>query len=189
MRILLLAVALLACSSLCHAEPSPAVRYLMNEPVTLFDWGIVRLYEYVDGFANHYLRTNSVQDIYSTVTYDSLRNKILISFVVTRKPDSRNESPAFVQSSSKDISRTIIREMRREFFADRNKQVRRSSGIYRFFAHVGVRGEKEPLDCFEEIENLTVLKVSVYSDKDPGKLILDSETPLMGKQITYGETR
>jgi hypothetical protein len=79
--------------------------------------------------------------------------------------------------------------MRREFLAGRNKQVRRSSGIYRFFAHVGFRGEREPPDSFEEIENMTVIKVSVYSDKDPGKLILHAETPLMGKEITYGEPK
>jgi hypothetical protein len=189
MRTLVLIAALIACPSLCNAEPSPAVRYLMNEPVTLFDWGIVRLYEYVDGFANHYLQTRLVQDIYSTVTYDAPGNKILISFVVTRKPDAAKESAGMVQDSSKRICRTIIQEMRREFFVERNWQVRRSSGIYRFFAHVGTRGQKEPLDSFEEIENITVLKVSVYSHKDPGKLILHGETPLMGKRITYGGSR
>jgi hypothetical protein len=184
-----LIVALIVYPSLCYAEPSPAVRYLMSEPVTLFDWGIVRLYEYVDGFANHYLRTQSVQDIYGTVSYDAPRNKILISFVATRKPGARNESAAFVQDSSRKICRTIVQEMRREFLVERKWQIRRTSGIYRFFAHVGTRGQKEPPGCFEEIENITVLKVSVYSHKDPGKLILHGETPLMGKRITYGGSR
>jgi hypothetical protein len=189
MRVLLIVVAIFAFSSFCRAEPSPQVQYLMTEPVTLFDLGILRLYEYVEGYTEHYLETKPVQDIYSTVAYDAPRNKILISFVVTRKPDPQNETPSFVQTSSMSICRMIIQEMRREFFVDRDWQMRRSSGIYRFFAHVGFRGEREPLDCYEAIEKMTVIGVSVYSHKDPGKLILYGESPLMEKDITFGTTR
>lgn len=189
MRVLVIVVAIFVFSSFCHAESSPQVQYLMTEPVTLFDLGILRLHEYVEGYTTHFLETKPVLDIYSTVAYDTSQNKILISFVVTRKPDPQNESPSFVQTSSKSICRTIIQEMRREFFVDRNWQMRRSSGIYRFFAHVGFRGEREPLDCYEAIEKMTVLGVSVYSHKDPGKLILHGESPLMDKDIVFGTTR
>jgi len=189
MRVLVIVVAILAFSSFCQAEPSPAVQYLMTEPVTLFDLGILRLHEYVEGYTTHFLQTKPVEDIYSTVAYDLPQNKILISFVVTRKPDPEKETPSFVQTSSRSICKTIIQEMRREFFVDRNWQMRRSSGIYRFFAHVGFRGEKEPVDCFEAVEKMTVLGVSVYSHKDPGKLIIHGESPLMGKDIIFGTTR
>jgi hypothetical protein len=189
MRVLMILVAFFTFSSFCSAEPSPPLTYLMTEPVTLFDLGILRLHEYVEGYAAHYLQTKPVEDIYSTVTYDATRNKILISFVVTRKPDPKRESPSFVQSNSRSICRTIIQDMRREFFVGRNWQVRRSSGIYRFFAHVGFRGEREPLDCYEAIEKMTLLGVSVYSHKDPGKLILHGESPLMDKDIIFGTTR
>ena len=189
MKVRVIAVAILGFSSFCHAEPSSQVQYLMTEPVTLFDLGILRLHEYVEGYASNYLQTKPVQDIYSTVSYDAPRNKILITFVVTRKPGPQKEDPAFVQESAKSICGTIIQDMRREFFVDRNWQLRRSSGIYRFFAHVGFGGTREPLDCYEEIEKITVLGVSVYSDKDPGKLILHGESPLMGKDIIFGTTR
>jgi hypothetical protein len=161
----------------------------MKEPVTLFDWGIIRLYNYVEEYAKHYLKTKSVQDIYSTVRYDLLRNEIIIAFVVTRKSDPRGESPNLAKASSKDICRSIIQELRREFFADRNDEVRRSSGIYRFFAHVGVRGDKEPLDCYEEIEKITVITVSVYGEKNPGKLIVHASSPLMDKEIIFSGAR
>ena len=189
MRTLLLSAALLGFASICSAEPSPSVQYLMNEPVTLFDWGIIRLYDYVDEYATHYLKTKTVQDIYGTVRYDLFRNKIVISFVITRNPDSKHASPDSAQTSSKNICRSIIQEMRREFFADRNDEVRRSSGIYRFFAHVGARGYKEPLGCYEEIEKMTVIQVSVYSHKDPGRLILHAESPLMGNEISFSGKR
>lgn len=189
MRILLLAFALLVLPSVCLAEPSPTVRYLMKEPVTLFDWGIIRLFEYVEGFTKDYLKTNAVQDIYSTVTYDALRNNILISFVVTQKPDPKGQGAGSEATSPKNICRTIIREMRREFLADRDQLLRRSSGIYRFFGHVGFRGEKEPLDAFEEIENITVIQVSVYSARDPGKLVLHVESPLMSKEVNFGQQK
>ena len=47
----------------------------------------------------------------------------------------------------------------------------------------------EPVDSFEEIEKITVINVSVYSEKDPGRLILHSESPLMGKDIVFGERK
>jgi hypothetical protein len=187
MKTFLLFVALFGLVSTSHAEPSPSVRYLMNEPVTLFDWGIIRLYEYLDEYTTHYLKTNSVQDIYSTVTYDSSRNNIIISLVVTRLTQQANESPASVDSSSRDICKTITRTLRREFLTDRDRYVRQSSGIYRFFGHIGFKGKNEPIGSFDEIEKITVINVSVYSEKDPGRLILHSESPLMGKEILFGE--
>jgi len=187
MKTFLLFVALFGLASISHAEPSPSVRYLMNEPVTLFDWGIIRLYEYLDEYTTHYLKTNSVQDIYSTVTYDASRNNIIIFFVVTRHAEQANESPASVNSSSRVICKTITQTLRREFLTDRDKYVRRSSGIYRFFGHIGFKGKKEPIGSFDEIEKITFINVSVYSEKDPGRLILHSESPLMGKEILFGE--
>lgn len=178
---------LLGLVSISHAEPSPSVRYLMNEPVTLFDWGIVRLYEYLDEYTTHYLKTSSVQDIYSTVSYDSPGNNIIISVVVTRHTGQGNESPDSVRLSSREICKTITQTLRREFLTDSDGRVRRSSGIYRFFGHIGFRGKDEPIGCYDEIEKITVISVSVYSEKDPGRLILHSESPLMGKAIVFGQ--
>lgn len=189
MKTCLLSIVLLGLVSISHAEPSPSVRYLMNEPVTLFDWGILRLYEYLDEYTTHYLKTNSVQDVYSTVSYDPLQNNIIISLVVTRHTEQANESPASVRSSSSDICKTITQTLRREFLTDRERHVRRSSGLYRFFSHIGFKGKDEPIDSFDEIEKITVISVSVYSDKDPGRLILLSESPLMGKDIVFGERK
>ena len=189
MKTSLLLLALLCLVPICNAEPSASVRYLMNEPVTLFDWGILRLYEYLDEYTAHYLKTNSVQDIYSTVRYDSPRNHIIISMVVTRKAQEGKESPASVLSGSREVCRTITQTLRREFLADRERHVRRSSGIYRFFAHIGFKGRDEPVDSFDEIEKIIVINVSVYSQKDLGRLILHSESPLINKDIVFGERK
>ena len=71
MKVWVIVVAILGFSSFCHAEPSSQIQYLMTEPVTLFDLGILRLHEYVEGYASNYLQTKPVEDIYSTVTYDA----------------------------------------------------------------------------------------------------------------------
>jgi hypothetical protein len=189
MKVSLFAALLLSLASLSGAEPSPSVQYLMNEPVTLFDWGIVRLHEYLEEYTTHYLQTAWVQDIYATVSYDSRRNIILLSIVATRQARKTDESPESIHMSSKDICRGVTRTLRKEFLTDRDRSVRRSLGIYRFFGHVGFRGKDEPLDAFEEIERITVIKVSVYSDRDPGRLILESESPLMGQEIFFGGSK
>jgi hypothetical protein len=91
--------------------------------------------------------------------------------------------------SARDICTTITKTLRREFLTDRDRHVRRSSGIYRFFGHIGFKGKDEPIGSFEEIEKITRINVSVYSDKDPGRLLLYSESPLMGKEILFGERK
>lgn len=185
MKTSLLLFLLLGLVPICKAEPSPAVKYLMNEPVTLFDWGIIRLYEYLDDYAMHYMKTNSVQDTYCTVRYDPSRNMILISLVVTREAQKESESPESVRADSREICKTITRTLRREFLTDQDRHLRRASGIYRFFGHIGSRGKEEPIDAFAEIEKITMIDVSVYSARDPARLILQSESPLMGKQIVF----
>ena len=187
MKTPLILILLLGLVPICSAEPSPSVRYLMNEPVTLFDWGIIRLYDYLDEYTEHYLKTNTVRDIYCTVRYDSPRNKIIISMVVTRRAPSHEDTPSSVRAESREICKSITQTLRREFLTDRDTHVRRSSGIYRFFGHIGFRGTEEPLDAFDEIERITVIEVSVYGETDPGRLVYHSESPLMGKQIVYAE--
>ena len=187
MKTPLVLLLLLGLVPICSAAPSPSVQYLMNEPVTLFDWGILRLYEYLDEYTAHYLKTNTVRDIYCTVRYDSPRNKIIISMVVTHQVQSRYDTPSSVRADSREICRSITQTLRREFLTDRDRHVRRSSGIYRFFGHIGFRGQEEPLDAFDEIERITVIEVSVYSENDPGRLVFHSESPLMGNQIVFRE--
>ena len=190
MKISILAALLLfGCFSVCSADPSATVQYLMHEPVTLFDWGILRLYEYLDEYTAHYLKTNSVQDIYSTVSYDEHKNIILISLVVTRQGEAQNETPASVRTDSREICQRVTRTLRREFLTDRDRYARRSLGIYRFFSHIGFTGKGEPVNAFEEIEKITVIQVSVYSDRDPGRMILQSESPLMGKEIRFKDVK
>ena len=189
MKTPLLLIVLLTVGSVCNAEPSPAVRYLMSEPVTLFDWGFVRLYEYLDVYTAHYLKTNSVQDIYSTVSYDSGRNKIILSMIITRRAEQANEAPASVRKGSRDLCKTVTQTLRREFLTESDRHVRRASGIYRFFGHIGNKGKDEPVDSFDEVEKITVISVSVYSEKDPGRLVLHSESPLMGREILFGEIK
>jgi hypothetical protein len=161
MKAALLSLVLLGLVSVCNAEPSPSLRYWMNEPVTLFDWGIFRLYEYLDEYVTHYMKIHSVRDIYSTVRYDSPRNKIIISIVVTRQADQQQEAPGSVRTGSRETCRTITQTLRPEFLTDRDRHVRRSSGIYRFFGHIGFEGKREPVDSFDEIEKITVIDVNV----------------------------
>ena len=187
MKTRLVLLLLLGLVSIGHAEPSPSIRYLMNEPVTLFDWGILRLYEYLDEYTSHYLNTNSVRDIYCTVRYDYKKNNIIISMIVTRQMQSQSEAPSSVRAGSREICRTITQTLRQEFLTDRDSHVRRASGIYRFFGHIGFRGKEEPVDAFDEIERITVIEVSVYSETDLGRLVLHSKSPLMGKQIAFEE--
>lgn len=82
---LLSMVMLYACSTNMFAEPSSSVQYLMNEPASLFDFGMKRLDEFLSG------RT----DIFVITEYNYDQNRILIS-VRDRRLSSRKVRPKSV---------------------------------------------------------------------------------------------
>ena len=52
-RLLLLTMALIVLAMPVRAEPGPIGNWLMNEPVTLWDWGMMRMKEAAQEAADH----------------------------------------------------------------------------------------------------------------------------------------
>ena len=82
-RILLVAI-LFATTTVGHAEPTPVVKYLMDEPVTLFDLGMLRLDRLFDDF-----KVKDAKSVFVSVGYKWKENRISIfAFVDTNKAES-----------------------------------------------------------------------------------------------------
>lgn len=74
--------ATVAMSSLTHAEPGPTATKLMNEPVTVFHYGINRLSDKLDAeFEQHP----------SNVFYDWQKNRIIITFYLRKAGEEEAE--------------------------------------------------------------------------------------------------
>ena len=59
------------------AEPSPVVRYLQNEPVTMWDWGLFQVTEHLQELDPYPIPTSRL----SKAHYDPQRQKIALTIL------------------------------------------------------------------------------------------------------------
>lgn len=70
------------------ADPSPGIRWLQKEPVTLFDWGIMRM-QYSAEKAVEILREPGVTETHAFVYYDGNKNAFEIDLGVFPDPNTK----------------------------------------------------------------------------------------------------
>ena len=64
-----------------RAEPGPVGTWLMNEPASLWDLGMLRLEEYISEMKETHLQVNYTEDI----NYDWDENRIMIQFYAKKE--------------------------------------------------------------------------------------------------------
>ena len=127
-KLKLLLLALVLASSGVKAEPSSAVKLLMSEPMSLFDYGMHQLREYVEG-----LHTPAGRPSYLETNYNWEENRIVIIF------DYINELAAESRDSAKLRCRMgIIRLMRGLGASENNIE----GVLVSFFSHEGYNTDK-----------------------------------------------
>jgi len=185
-------------SQIC-AEPSPTVRKLMDEPVSLFEYGLYKLekmLQNIDFSDEHYHYNNpenrllsQPQSTYSEVYYEWNRNRIVIRLHAT--PENPEKLSAL---SAKDICKRLTERVRGLFQTHlKNNDF---YGVYRYFAHQSFTNitEQEKINRIKEIENMVYIKVDV-SNKiiSPGlikyDIMISCESPLMEKDIYYTDVK
>ena len=60
-----------------YAEPSPVVRYLQSEPVTMWDWGLFQVTEHLQELDPYRIPTSRL----SKAHYDPQRQKIALTIL------------------------------------------------------------------------------------------------------------
>src|SRR4030095_10718471 len=113
--------ALPICDSL-RADPSPTVRQLMKEPMSIFDWGLFRLQS--DLQEDHELdQTKEFRPLKVYVGYTAKTNVIEIALFAYPKRNFVNEVPA------KDICKNVTNYVRRFLNTGMPKHMRMYTGI------------------------------------------------------------
>jgi len=69
-----------------YGEPSPAIKHLMNEPVTMLDWGMYRLSRYLEGIEYTHMKVPSVGPM---VEYDREQGRIWVTVAGFPNEDQR----------------------------------------------------------------------------------------------------
>lgn len=175
MRVIVLLVFFMVIPTIGYGEPSAAVRYLMDEPVTMFDWGLYRLRRIVDQFKFENLDLDNLQ---SYINYDWDQNSLRIVFYAQTKD-------RVDKTSAKKICETITAKISSTFGGEiKDKELRRNISIATLFEHGVFENRDKPDNFVEKIEKITKIEVNVFTRKTinspASKKILFCSSPLIG---------
>jgi hypothetical protein len=157
------------------AEPTPNIKYLMNEPVSMLDWGIYRLDKYL---AN--IHIDGARSIFYWTDYDGEKNALYLNFTMEINGKSRDEA--------KKMGESLVSRVRHSLGVnpDTGKPYGGNSRLYVYFSHNVSEDNKEPKGIESELENITVIQLLIMADE--GTKGLKCQAPLLGTQIMFDES-
>ena len=161
------------------AEPSSSVRHLMNQPMSIFDWGLFRLQRDLQEDLK-FDQTKEIRPSKAYVGYTSKANAIEIALFAYPKQNFVKEVPA------KDICKNVANYVRRFLDADAPKHVRAYTGITKYFESSTFAMQHEKF--MDDIETITRVKVNVggsETDKPQTKTLAECNGPLLGEVIIF----
>lgn len=180
MRILSLALGWLVCLSLFFgaslgAEPTPAVAYLMREPISMLDWGLAQIEE--DLFRNRGVLSRNEGDLFEPepvirVAYNWEENRIQVFLKLTMQADMKN-SPERMASVRKHV----------EFVAAYLRGGLTMHPYDAFFRHKGFRSKDSPENLGDELAAITDIHITVRDHQQ--NILSRCRAPLSGKEIVW----
>jgi hypothetical protein len=180
-------VACILCASTVQADPSPSVRYLMGESVSLFEWGIFRLEARVDRFTWDGL---DIKNQFAHVGYDWPKNQLRVRLVVYPRYQSLQRTTA------RRVCGSLVQQMKSLFGAAHGFEfLRDTDGIGTFFRHQHFDKADVPNTLDMDLEAITSLEVDVMvskNDQSPFQEAISCSSELLKSETRYftaSETR
>jgi hypothetical protein len=163
-----------------EAEPTSNIKYLMNDSVSMLDWGIYK----IDKGLEKYLTLDKATSIFQSVGYDWDTNRIEVRVFLYG---------ASSQEQAKEWCKIIMSQTRLFFFIDENGKpvIGDHSNLPKYFYHEGFGNKLEPEGLNKELDNVTVIIVTTFIAD--GKLVTDAtkkvvcQAPLLGTSIMFEE--
>ena len=197
----LMTTVLVVASSECRAEPTPAVNYLMNTPVSMFDFGISHL----EAKLNDTLRSNGYKGL-ASVVYQWNTNKISINLfpTVQGKKYTLTPSPGVFldfeplnltnEKEAKEQCKYFVAIVRDHLGINTRtgkplateKEPLSLLQLYFSRAHAGYIHKAEPKNLFGEIDNITEISVSIgYHVSEIDRKLVHARAPLHGTEVLF----
>lgn len=152
--------------SVCFAEPSSSINYLMNEPVTLFDLGIVKMEDHLKDFCkstilddpNYRMLGDDLTAVCSCYyKYDTNEIQLSILLTIPSQDTSLN--------TVKEYAKKIFYKLRRRFGIDPETGTNAVGNIHEWFSHQGYI--KRPMPKNIETDIVKIINVTfMLNDKD-----------------------
>lgn len=157
------------------AEPSPAIQFLMKEPVSMMDWGIKNIEDHL--YRHRALLIRGEESLFEpepsiVVAYDWERNQIQISIglrackQVQKTPQGLSDIQAHVEWVIKYLRGSLTMKP-----------------YDSFFRHRGFRSNESPRSLESELADLTELIVSVRDGE--ANILSRCEARLSGRDMTW----
>ena len=171
-------VACILGAAIVQAEPSPSVRYLMGESVSLFEWGIFRLQLTMETLNTGY-EASAKQT--ANVEYDWPKNQLTVKVIVYPRYRS------FQKATARQVCGSIMQEMKLEFGVD----PRLGRRIGTFFHHQQFETTDVPKNMDADLEAITNLEVEVMAsknDQSPFQEQMSCSSELLKSETRYFTT-
>lgn len=168
------------------AESTSITKYLMNEPVSMMDWGIYQIDRKLNSDdINGMLATRYglLKKTAARAEYDWDKNLIRISYSVAIDPKRTQQ-----EKHKKEICGGLLKRLRTSFGVDTKGKLMVPSEISHYFRHRGFLLRREPKDFAREIANVTEFQVSIIYDdfrKPNSWFRVGCEGGLLGRNILY----
>jgi len=164
-------------AGICNAEPDSTIKYLMDEPLSMLEWGMYRMNKSLDEIYGD--KYNIDHDLTNIVRYDWDNNRIIINCIVGLY--GRFEEKKQAQAACKNI----VRKYRSTFGvnADTGKPVGFGTLYNLYFSHQGFKSPSMPKNINKDLNKIVEIRVQAYIKKD----YLECIAPLLGKDIYFKE--
>ena len=180
-KYLVLLVAL-AHSQIVLAEPTPTIKYLMNETVTMLDWGLYKLNK---DMSKEPLLEGMKPQSHISVNYNWEHDKIRI---VGTPPFHRFQS----EKAAQDWCKEFVNNIRTFFGVDPSTgEVRATSPtyIYTYFVHQGFKKKNQPKNLGEDLDRLVeIVATALVSVEIEKTMVIRCTAPLLGSEIFLSES-
>jgi len=171
--------------STLSAEPTPSVRYLMQTPLSAFDYGLYRLEQRFDIPDRIYMPVNRPGRMAAVANYDHSRDRILIAanvFVSTT---------AMASDDARAICRFAVADARFYGGIDPVSGTRLPSEIRSlamFFESPSTPRSDQPTNFENELLSIVDFRVAVYSSHPRTGQVrkhVECAAPLLGTEIRF----
>jgi hypothetical protein len=177
------------------SEPTSSVKYLMNQPVSMFDWGIDRMEKHLYAVGTKGMLTfpdTSNLDVRyffaPSISYDWDSNRIDVLLVCSdfdRKMDIEK---------AKRLCRTAIANTKTILGSMEGILLYGDSVSGRWFSHKGYTKTSEPKNLYKEIDNIILIRADILLkeitiSKDKSATSLKCESPLLSSEVLFSDPK
>ena len=156
------------------ADPSPGIRWLQNEPVTLFDWGMRNMEESLKK-ASKVVQSTLEGTLMQATNYDFTKNSITLWIVISFPKQN------YTSQDCKDALTNVHRWLLVQLGNETDEKKKAYVIVNNWFSHEGFKSSDRPKNLEKDIAELTTFKISANHKDGSG---ISCTIPLTGGPIS-----